>query len=436
MSKGNHGSLKKEGSIRKRVSKIKETSNRKKWFITIVGGLFFLYAFIVMNILNSVGGQIIEHFSLDVATLGFLSSSYFWGNFLALIFAGSVIDVISIRSAFLFPMIGLILSLVLLGVAENTSLLIVSRLLGGVASSFSFLSCVKLGSLWFSTERLEAVTGWLVFMAFLGGIFAQTPVVYIASIFNSWRSAVLVAAALGVVILLVMLVVVRAPRSLNQKKALLERDDSLLKRIKFSLKEYSIVSRRKNNWFCSLYTTLLNVPIFVLGALWGNLYLQKAHNFTRHQSSFICSMIFFGTMIGSPVVGLILARWRRHARKIMFWGAILSLLTILIPFLSSSISFQFALIIFFLLGFFSAIQIASYPIITATNEKKYTARAISVVSILLMASGFVSQPLFGWLLSIGGKTVYTILDYNRAYSIMPISFLLAAFLPFLIRDHN
>ena len=56
------------------------------------------------------------------------------------------------------------------------------------------------------------------------------------------------------------------------------------------------------NWLCGTYTSLMNLMILVMGATWGNAYLESVHHLSRTEASIATMMIYIGTIIGSPAV--------------------------------------------------------------------------------------------------------------------------------------
>jgi MFS family permease len=95
------------------------------------------------------------------------------------------------------------------------------------------------------------------------------------------------------------------------------------------------------------------------------------------------------------------------------------------------------IILFFLIGFISSLQVCGYPIVTESNPEHLTASASSISSMLIMAGGFV-LPLFGWLMTysndftvINNETIYSLNDFKLALSILPISYILARVATFL-----
>jgi len=103
------------------------------------------------------------------------------------------------------------------------------------------------------------------------------------------------------------------------------------------------------NWLCGLYTTLMNLPIFLLGTLWGSMYLVQVHNFTALQAANVDSMLFFGTLVGSPLVGWISDRIKLRVAPMMV-GAIIALGIIFLVMYYCNISYPMAIALYFLLG--------------------------------------------------------------------------------------
>ena len=98
---------------------------------------------------------------------------------------------------------------------------------------------------------------------------AQTPFALVVHALG-WRNAVMINAGLGIFItLLVYFFVYDFPKhELSQKMAegITAKPISVMKSISLSL-------RNKQNTLAGIYTCLLNLPIILLGALWGTLYL-------------------------------------------------------------------------------------------------------------------------------------------------------------------
>lgn len=196
------------------------------------------------------------------------------------------------------------------------------------------------------------------------------------------------------------------------------------------------------NWLGGLYTCLLNLPIFLLAELWGVMYLMQVHHIARTQASLVTSMIFIGTIIGSPLVGWFSDKLARR-RMPMILGAVFSLATIFAIMYLPNLGFDSLLFLFLALGLFTSAQIISYPAIAESNPKSMTATATGLAAVLIMGGGAVFQPLFGWLMDLhwngammNGVALYTPNDYFRGMSIIPITILVGLLAALLIRETN
>ena len=176
-----------------------------------------------------------------------------------------------------------------------------SHFVAGIGNAFCFLSCIKLATRWFPSERLALVIGLMVTLAMAGGVVAQTPLTLLVQAVG-WRRAVLIDATLGAsIILLIWFFVHDQPRDGRPAIASpsLPETMGLGQSIKAAL-------ANSQNWLCGLYTCLLNLPIFILGALWGIMYVTQVHHIPKADASYITMMVFVGTIIGSPFFGLVI----------------------------------------------------------------------------------------------------------------------------------
>jgi len=175
---------------------------------------------------------------------------------------------------------------------------------------------------------------------------------------------------------------------------------------------------------------LVNLPIFILGAVFGASYLEQVHHLTETEAAFANGLLFLGAIFGSPIFGWLSDVMRR--RKLpMYLGGILSLAVMLmIMYLPLGVSGVYCL--FFALGFVTCSQVITYPVIAESNVPENIAAGFSMGSTLILLGGTLLLPLFGILLSLhwdgvmaNGVPVHSIGDYQFAAWLMPISFIVA-----------
>ncbi len=407
------------------------------WVVVLTAALFFFYEFIQMHIFNTINLPLRETYKLDAVQLGQFFSMYFYANFLCLFFAGNLLDRFSTKKMLSFAISLCTLGTFFFSIATVYWVAATGRFMVGAGASFCFLSCIRLASRWFPPRRMAFVTGVVVTMAMLGGLVAQTPFAMLTAYLGSWRQALLFNTGLGVVILLATLFLVqdRPPDAQelakSDKQQLIEL--GLWRCIKLAI-------LNPQNWFGGIYTALINLPVFVLGGLWGILYLTKVHHISDTQAAFATTLFFVGVIFGCLIYGWISDYIQRRVLP-MTIGAILSLAVMLFMMYSSDLSFFSLTILFFLIGLVTSSQVLTYPTIAELNPIYITSTAVSIDSLCIMASGFIIPPFFGWLMEASGKhqvvngvSIYSVQDFNHAMLIMPIAFIVALIITFFMRE--
>ncbi|HYF98371.1 MAG TPA: MFS transporter [Coxiellaceae bacterium] len=403
----------------------------KAWMVCFAGSLFFFFEFIQMNMFNALSPSLIQDFKVTGAKLGQVSAYYFYAIVCCVFIAGIILDRCSTRKTILTAMTACVISTFLFSTTTEVWQAELCRLVTGIGGSFCFLSNVRLASRWFSPRRMALVIGCIVTFAMLGGTVAQTPLTLLVDSIG-WRKTLVLDGCAGVLMLLIISLMVEdyPPGQARIEKH--NREFPLLKTIWLAV-------RNAQNWLGGLYTSFMNLPIFLLGAMWGSLYLVQVHHLSRADASLVTTMIFVGTIVGSPFMGWLSDRMGRRRRP-MIITAVLSLLVMLLVMYIPELSMTALLILFLLLGFFTSAQIISYPLIAESNPLALTGSAEGLAATLIMAGGFL-QPLFGYLMELrwdhhtqNGLPLYSWGNYQLGMMIMPCAFVLAFFVSLLVRE--
>ncbi len=406
------------------------------WLVTLTASLFFFYEFIQLNLFNAIDVQLMQAFHLNAPQLGQLASMYFYANALFLFPAGLLLDRFSTKKLLLAAVGLCTIGTFAFAIAQSYFLAAAGRFVVGLGASFCFLSCIRLASRWFPPSKMALVTGLVVTMAMLGGLVAQTPLAILSSIMG-WRNAVLLDAALGILVALAIALIVqdRPPNSHEVAHA----DKAHLKTLGF-WRCVKLVLLNPNNWLGGIYTSLMNLPVFLLGALWGIHYLTQVHHISAVQASYATTMFFVGVIFGSPTFGWFSDRIGRRVLP-MIIGAIVSLVVMLVL-MFANLSLHQIIELFFLIGFVTSSQVLSYPAIAELNPLALTSTAVAVDSITIMVSGAIFQPFFGWVMeshwnhamTSDGVPLYSASDFMSAMMIMPIAFVISIFIAWMIKE--
>ena len=417
------------------TSSVDKTSLRA-WLVVFTAALFFFYEFIQMNMISSLNQDLMQAFHVDATKLGILTSCYFIANVIFLLPAGQILDRFSTKKIILISLAICVVGTFLFGLSTDLAVAALFRFMTGIGSAFCFLACIRLASRWFPARRMALVSGLIVTMAMLGGWVAQTPFTHVVE-WLGWRQTVRIDAVIGIAIMLLIILFVKDfPQGTSDNVQEQHTQIHNMGYFKTLRKAYF----NRQNIFCGLYTSLMNLPIFLMGAVWGSLYLEQVHHFTRDQATMITGMVFFGTVIGSPLAGWISDNIGKR-KKPMLIGAVAYLALILCIIYMPHISFYAYIGLFFLLGLITSSQVISYPMVAESNSIALTATSVSVVSFLTIGGGGVFFiPLFGWLMDIAQRassqvvstssTIYSAHSFHIAMLIMPItaviSFIIAA----------
>lgn len=415
----------------------KAVHTKRAWVVTLTAALFFFYEFIQMNFFNAINDQLRQDFHLDAMQLGQLFSMYFYANALFLFPAGNLLDRFSPKKLLLGAVITCTVGTFLFGTATEYWVAAVGRFMVGMGASFCFLSCIRIASRWFPPQRMALVTGLVVTMAMLGGLVAQTPFAFLTEYLGSWRQAFWVNTILGVVIVIAIALFVQDRPSSAQEEVQADKDQ--LKQLGL-WRCIKLAALNKQNWFGGLYTALVNLPVFILGGLWGIRYLVEVRHISLVEASYATTLFFVGVTFGSPAFGWLSDKMGRRVLP-MIIGAVLSTIVILVLMYTPDLSLAAIIGLFFLIGFVTSSQVLTYPYIAELNPTYLTSTAVSIDSVCIMVSGFVFPPFFGWLMErsgshevVNGVTQYTAHDFNHAILILPVAFVIGLIFTFFMRE--
>ena len=407
----------------------------KAWGVTLCASLFFFYEFVQLNMFNTINADLMAAFNATATHVSNLSAFYFYTEVLFLFPAGIILDRFSTRWVIVVAMSLCTLATIGFSFSHSFEFAATMRAISGLGASFCLLSAVRLATRWFPPRHLALATGMIVMMAFLGGMLAQTPMSLVMQHFG-WRDTVFYDGLMGIVFIAIILWQVRdfPPHSHGK-----EKNESVLHELGF-WHSIGLAVKNTQNWLAGWYTCLLNLPILIIGALWGTEFLIQAHHLTQTQAANVSVALFLGAMIGAPFMGWYSDRLGKR-KPLMIWGAIVSIILVLIIMYAPDLSYMSWLVLFLLLGFFTSAQIISYPLIAESNSNALVGSGTGLAAVIIMSGGAWGQPLFGWLLDLhwnGVKVndvpIYTMQNYHFAWMLLPIMFVVALIFAAMIRE--
>ncbi|PHQ82301.1 MAG: MFS transporter [Coxiella sp. (in: Bacteria)] len=408
----------------------------RAWIVVMTAAWFSFYEFIQMNMLDVISQPILKTFHMNADQLGDMSSYYYLANVIFLLAAGTLLDRFSTRRVILVSLGICVFGTALFGVATTIFWVTVCRFLTGIGSAFCLLSVLRLASRWFPPRKMAMVTGMIVMFAMVGGMTSQTPFAELVS-HVGWRNTLFIDALLGVFVMALIALVVRDyPEG---KKAEHDEEQHILSSIGY-WKSVRLAFGSRQNWLGGIYTSSINLPINVLGGLWGAMYLTTVYHFTKIDAAWVCSMLFAGTIVGSPIMGWLSDRIARR-RPPMVFGALGSLFLIFFVLWMPHLNFDLLFLLFFLIGLFSSSQIIGYPLVAESSQRIVTAMSVSVVNITTVAGIGIIQRLYGYLMQAHAEqrvhhatSTYLPADFHWAMLIFLAGYIFAVLASFLVKE--
>jgi|GEM_PF-1757285 len=358
---------------------------QKKYIIVTIVSLIFFHDFFQMTFLGTVGEHIISFYNLTSYQYGQVSSFYFCATALFLIPASILLDRIPARKIFISVMSIYTICPLIYAYLPGIHFLYFGRILSGAAGAFCLIGCIVMIKRWISSEHIYTLINLSIVFGLLGGIASQVPFLFIVQKFG-WQTSLFFISLKGLFILFLVLLFVQDPP--NSEKAINKKE-------KFFIYIKEVYSNKKL-WMTAICASILNLPIPVLGATWGNIYLKETSSLTNNECSQIVVGIYFGMILGA----LISIKYKNILSNISRSFLLSGIFTSTILFLTTfNKNYTFLIISFLLIGVSCSIHLIVYTFVANMLSTKNVGAGEGLVATLIMAIGAGFQ-------IIGGAIIY------------------------------
>ena len=266
----------------------------KSWLIFISTALFVFYVMSQIVITNSLSDYLINKFNLDSIQFSQASSVYLYACVISVIPAGYLLDRFGLRYPILFSAFFNVAGALLFVIATNYEVFLLGRFLSGLGNNVAFFAPLRIASLIFPADKQATAKGFIFTAAMLGGLVTQAPLILLSKYVNV-ETILFSNVILGSFIFILLTVCLYTSNQLNQLNSSYN-SISLLTSL-------NILLKKKQNWLCAFYASLVNLVFIILATLWGNLYLIQTQHFSNNTASIIMGFVFLGVIIGSPLLG-------------------------------------------------------------------------------------------------------------------------------------
>jgi MFS family permease len=402
---------------------------KSAYFIFFLAASFYLYEFILQVAPGVMAEPMMKTFGVGAEGFGTIAAFYFYAYAPMQLPAGLLFDRYGPRKLMIFALVFCGLGSLFFASTDSVFTASLGRFLIGMGSAFSFIGVLVLISRWFPPHYFAVLAGVAQLMSSVGAIFGEMPLAILIS-YVGWRNASFILALIGFILaVLIWKFICDYPTQRVQTPAL----GSIFN----EWRRLVAVCKHRYTWITGAYAFCVWTPIAVFAALWGVPYLQEKYHITVILASGLCSAIWFGIGLGSPLLGWMSDKLESRRITLILgaaFGLVATLLLLYVP--NISISLMYAVL--FLFGFGAGGQSVSFAVVKENNASEYVGTASGFNNLSVLIGGAIFQPLVGFMLNQWGEyhlqngvPVYTIASYQKALFIMPlcyfISLLLALF---------
>jgi sugar phosphate permease len=402
-------------------------SLKRSWMVWACAALFFCYQFLLRVSPSVMTHELMSDFHVDACALGTLTSFYFYAYASLQLPVGTLLDKFGPRRLLTCAALLCTGGSLLFSSAETVMLASMGRFLIGAGSAFGFLSCMKLGTLWFPPQRISMVVGFTLLLGTSGAMSGSYPMSFLVDALG-WRHAVWVTAGGGIFLALLIVWVVRdhPPKKLE---AYIEQHHAYGNPPLSIWEGLQIILKKGQTWLLAFYGIMMYVPLAGFADMWGVPFLIQVHHMDKQAASLSTSFLYLGVGLGTPLFALLSDRLQQF-RFSLLGSALGALIPFAIIIYGPNLPNFMVIATLFIAGLLLGGQFMAYSIVCEINPLSVSGMATGFQNMVCLLSGVIFQPFIGKLLDLLWEEAYEngIRLYSSAMYQMALTSVIAALL--------
>lgn len=416
---------------------------RYRWLIFGILGLAYVLVYFHRNSLSVVAKDLIAEFDTTAGMIGLLGSVYFYVYACLQFPAGLLSDSLGPRKTMAFFLILACIGSVWFGMAGHLATLFIARILVGAGVSMVFIPTMKILSQWFRAGEFAMMAG-LMNAAGGIGVMAGTWLMGLMADRFGWRNSfLLIGGGTLVILVLAWLIVRNRPEDKGWPSILAldrqgEESSSAGPTIGLWEGAKRVVSE-KYFWPVAIWFFFNCGIFFGFGGLWAGPYLQHVYGMSKEQAGGILSMLAWGMIFGSPLLGVLSDRLLRSRKKVfVLCTGLLAVLLGLVNLFPSGLSWLALAVWFFLFSVCSsAIVIMAFTTIKELFPVEIAGTSVGTVNLFPFFGGAVFMPVLGWIydgFAAGSADEYSFAGYRAILLVLLGASLVSLVCTFLMKE--
>jgi len=372
-----------------------------RWVILII--LSAVYFFVYFHRVSTavLSPYLMEEFAATAASLGGMSSAYFYPYALSQPVVGILTDRFGARKVITFSTFIGFWGAFIFGFAPDLLWASLARALIGLGAAGVFVPALKVLLPWFGPQAFAQMNTVILAVGNMGAIVASTPLAWFIQQIG-WRTSFLFIAAISFLLALLCWMYIRNVPP-GYVAVVEERRNK-----GFSVKQgFFDLMKTRFFWIMAAFFFTCGGPLSTFQGLWGYPFLMDVFGYEKLQASNLIMFIAWGVILGGPVLGYLtdktLAGAKRPLLSLMIAVQVFNWFCLV--FLGPSLGWLFLHVIFFLMGMTLA---GTLSLIWSIVREESPPERLGTTMGFLNPAPFLGvaafQPLSGYLMDRVGRS--------------------------------
>ena len=410
---------------------------RVAWFIWGLGASFYLMGFFHRMAPAVMTEELMREFGINAASLGNLSSLYFYSYTVMQIPTGIIADVWGPRRLLTMGALVAGIGTLLFSAADNVVWAGVGRFLIGGSVAVAFVGVLKVVGNWFPSRYYAMLTGMTLCFGLFGAVGAGTPLRLLMNHYR-WRDVILLSAMVTFALCACIWIFVRDyPREK-------ECADSpghpyvthTVSHKKLVMGIFEVFKYPNILLLCVIPGGIVGCVLTFTG-LWGVPFLTTLHGISTSRAAALTSALLMAWAVGGPFLGWLSDRLG-YRKPLYVTGCAIAGIGWILTLYVSSIPISLLTVLFLITGFSSGSMIIGFSFAKESVPPYLSGTVTGVINMGVMMGPMLMQPAVGLILDrkwkgemVNSVRLYGVDAYQTGFSLMmvwlAVSFILLLF---------